>query len=414
MAFNPDFGQANEAISKAAMAFMQDWVGRQNDARSMEYLKSSGDIWETKAQEDAKRELARMAFQHKQTLESKDMDFINEAAKLPEFRGVATVIQRKRMLGQDYTKELGELQNIYDSVKGRIEGLTKGYDVSGENVTSLFSMFENPQEIVVQGMRGAQDKPAQALEWAKLNWEKAKDRTGKVDDARKGYLKKISDLREFYTRIRNGNTIVFLDPKTNLPREIDKTQLTEQQLGAIDDTLSQMATMESRFLKGDIYEDDVKWLDQGWDYSAKSLAMTRAWERGKKGEDFDVASEEELRKVLGETGRAGQREFRTGAPIADALDEATGGQFSFAPQTPVELKQVLWDTYEAIKAASKGVITDQQIWALILDDEQIGDIAKQYVVKKGGEGEEGPATVGETTPAIPAKPASPSAALREK
>ncbi|MCK7508941.1 MAG: hypothetical protein MZV70_36200 [Desulfobacterales bacterium] len=81
-----------------------------------------------------------------------------------------------------------------------------------------------------------------------------------------------------------------------------------------------------------------------------------------------------------------------------------GGQSTFAPETPyIELKKILWDTYEEVKKTleldegGKSVVSDAEIWAMILDDEEVGPLARKYVRKKGKKQEEEP---GPETPAI--------------
>ncbi|MCK7508939.1 MAG: hypothetical protein MZV70_36190 [Desulfobacterales bacterium] len=83
MAFNPDFGQANEAISRAATAFMQDWVGRRNDKRSMEYLNRSGEMWNEKSEKDAALEVARMIKQNELSEQSRNSEWVNRSPRSP-------------------------------------------------------------------------------------------------------------------------------------------------------------------------------------------------------------------------------------------------------------------------------------------------------------------------------------------
>ncbi|MCK7508940.1 MAG: hypothetical protein MZV70_36195 [Desulfobacterales bacterium] len=207
------------------------------------------------------------------------------------------VIQKKQLMGEDATPEVERLRGLYETIGPGIEGVMTDYDTSGKNIMSLMGLFENPLEAGVRAMRNRAGDKDRELGWAELSWDRQKKGMEKVGDAAKGYLKKVADLRSFYSKLRSGDAVIYIDPQTGLTKEIDSSQLSPDQLASDGrHAHSRWLVWNRKSLKGDISENDVEWLDQGWDYTSKSLATTNAkaaLDKGLYDGNFDKAVEGE-------------------------------------------------------------------------------------------------------------------------
>lgn len=387
MAFNPDFTQTNDALSKAAWISMQGWLQKQGAKQSMDYLKESGRMWDEKAQADAAREQSRMSTQYDYSMAAAEREFFNWAAQQPEAKSILAQMEMKRLNGEDYTGLKSRLEDLYTQSGPNIEALTTKYDTSGKNIFSGLSMFD-PGAIATlteKAMTNRQADKDLGFKYDNLDFTVGKEKKDASDKNIARYLTKVEKLRSFYESIRKGEKATIL--VNGIPKK-DSRESTAQEQAAIDKMLQQFGDIESKMIRDDPNdpwtEQDVEYLDKAWNYTENQVVLEEAatlWQTGKY-KTFAEAEDMARANIQGMAGTA-TRKRGIGAPIDQELQTATEGEFTFAESTPSAIKKQLFDVFKAMKRQTtdeKGnqVLPDAQIWALILKE---NEELQRYLVK---------------------------------
>lgn len=375
MAFNPDFSGFNEGVQALMRTFMQDWVGRRNDERSMEYLNRSGEMWSKKAEEDAAREVARMVKQNELTGQSMRSNWEYETSKLPPARAMMANIERLDLAGLDSSEQRAEFEKLYGATGPGMEDLTTNYKTTAPNMASLFGWYENPQDLVGQAMRNRDSGLERDFKWNQLNFEKSKEFNNQSDKMTTAYLGKVKELRNHLTNLRNGKPVIRANPDTGVFEQTTPGMM-ETQAKIYDDQLGVLGRIETRILGHELKPEDFTWIDDHWDQVKQSAILTKAYEyqadKTKGFKDLNDAVEAATYDTLKQTGEYEPLEAGVGAPLSDSIYLATNGEYSWRESRnadDVKIKKKLYDNYMTIKKNvsrdGKQYVDDAMIFAML-------------------------------------------------
>lgn len=375
MAFNPDFTNFNEGLQALMRTMMQDWVGRRNDERSMEYLNRSGEMWTKKGEEDAAREIARMVKQNELSGQSMRDAWGYETSKLPPARAMLANMERLDLSGMDSSEQRKEFERLYGSTAPRMEDLTTNYNTTGPNIASLFGWYENPQEHVTQAMRNRESGLERDFKWSQLNFERNKEFNNQSDKMMTSYLGKVKELRNHLTDLRKGKPVIKANPDTGVFEQTTQP-MVETQAKVYDDQLGVLGRIETRILGHELKPEDFEWIDDHWDQVKQSAILTKAYDymadKSKNFKNLNDAVEAATYDTLKQTGEYEPLEAGVGAPLSDSIYLATNGEYSWRESKnadDVKVKKKLYDAYMSLKRAlskdGEQVVDDAMIFGML-------------------------------------------------